>query len=82
LYWPEWQYVFGQASFNCEQVLLGDESTELSLIPDFMKEFQDCQGLDPKVSEASFELFTTNESLRKLAMESKWEPLLEALEAM
>jgi hypothetical protein len=47
-----------------------------------MKEFQDCQGLDPKVSEASFELFTTNESLRKLAMESKWEPLLEALEAM
>ena len=81
--------MFGQASFNCEQVLLGEirksqenESTELSLIPDFMKEFQDCQGLDPKVPEASFELFTTNESLRKLAMESKWEPLLEALEAM
>jgi hypothetical protein len=94
-YWPDWQYAFGQASFNCEpsavfwEVLLGEirksqenESSELSWIPHFMKEFQDCQGLDPKVSEASFELLTGDHSLRKLAMESRWEPLIEALERL
>jgi hypothetical protein len=94
-YWPEWQYAFGQASFNCEpsavfwEVLLGEirksqenESTELSWIPDFLTEFQTVGGLDPTVSEASFELLTGDRSLRKLAMDSKWEPLIEALEAM
>lgn len=91
-YWPDWQYAFGQASFNCDpsavfwEVLLGEirksqenDSSELSWIPDFMKEFQDCQGLDSEVSKVSFELLTGDRSLRKLAMESKWEPLIEAL---
>jgi hypothetical protein len=71
------------------EVLLGEirksqenESTELSWIPDFLTEFQTVGGLDPTVSEASFELLTGDRSMRKLAMDSRWEPLIEALEAM
>jgi hypothetical protein len=94
-YWPDWQYAFEQASFNCEpsvlfwEILLDeirknqeDESSELSWIPDFMQEFEDNEGLDPDFSEATFELLSGNPSLRKLAMESKWEPLIEALESL
>jgi hypothetical protein len=94
-YWPDWQYAFEQASFNCEpsvlfwEILLNeirknqeDESSQLSWIPDFMQEFEDNEGLDPDFSEPTFELLTSNQSLRKLAMESKWETLIEALESL
>jgi hypothetical protein len=94
-YWPEWQYAFEQASFNCEPSLLfwevlldeirknqEDESSVLSWIPDFMQEFEDNEGLDPDFSEVTFEFLSDNQALRKLAMESKWEPLIEALESL
>jgi hypothetical protein len=94
-YWPEWQYAFEQASFNCEpsvlfwEILLDeirktqvDESSELLWVPEFMQEFEASEGLDPDFSEVTFELLSGNQSLRKRAMESKWEPLIEALESL
>jgi hypothetical protein len=88
-YWPDWQYAFGQASFNCEpsvvfwDVLLDEirknqenESSQLSWIPDFMSLFEDVGGLE------DLGILATDEHLRKLAMESKWEPLIEALESL
>ena len=94
-YWPDWQYAFEQASFNCDPSVLfweiileeirknqEDDSSVILWIPDFMQEFEDNEGLDPDFSEATFELLSGNPSLRKLAMESKWEPLIEALESL
>jgi len=94
-FWPDWQYAFEQASFNCEpsvvfwEILLEeirknqeDESSELSWIVDFMQEFEDNEGLEPDVSESTFELLSVNSSLRQLALDSKWEPLIEALDGL
>ncbi|WP_148664061.1 hypothetical protein [Aurantimicrobium minutum] len=92
-FWPEWQYAFEQASYNCEpsaefwKILLQeirknqeDLTSEFLWIPEFIEEFEANEGLDPEFSEETFELLSNNQSLRKLAMESKWEPLIEALE--
>jgi hypothetical protein len=94
-YWPDWQYAFELASFSCEpsvqfwKILLEEirkyqenQSSELSWIPAFMQDFEDNEGLDPEISEDTFELLSGDSSLRKLAIESKWEPLIEALESL
>jgi hypothetical protein len=72
-----WEILLNEIRKNQE-----DESSQLSWIPDFMQEFEDNEGLDPDFSEPTFELLTSNQSLRKLAMESKWETLIEALESL
>ena len=90
--WPEWQYAFEQASFNCEptvafwEVLLTevgknqeDESSELSWIADFMEEFEDNGGFDRDVSEENLELIKQNPNLLELALATNWEYVIEAL---
>lgn len=94
-FWPDWQYAFEQASFNSEpslefwKILLqeirknqDDLTSEFSWIPEFMEEFEENEGLEPEIYEETFELLSSNQSLRQLAMESKWEPLIEALESL
>lgn len=94
-YWPDWQYAFEQASFNCEpseqfwEILLKEirkfqvnQTSQLSWIPDFMADFEDNGGLDPETYEDTFELLSSDTFLRTHAIESKWEPLIEALESL
>ena len=83
--WPEWQYAFEQASFNCEpnvafwEVLLTEvgkhqeyESSELSWIADFMEEFEENEGLDPDAAAETLDLIRQNSKLLELAMSSNW----------
>ena len=90
--WPEWQYAFEQASFNCEpnvsfwELLLTevgkhqeDEASELSWIADFMEEFEDNEGFDPDVYEENLELIKQTPTLSDLAMASNWDYLVDAI---
>lgn len=93
--WPDWQYAFEQATFNCEptvpfwEVLLteigknqNDDSSDLPWISEFIEEFENYDGLDPDVSGETFELFQSSDSLMALAMASNWDSLQEALESL
>ena len=91
--WPEWQYAFGQASFNYEpslelwNILLNqvknlskDESNQIPWISEFMEVFEDDGGLDPDSSQDTLQFIKGNSGLLTLASESGWQTLIEALE--
>jgi hypothetical protein len=90
--WPEWQNAFDQVSgasrvnSSFVEVLLtqvgksnSEDSSALKWIPEFIEEFESFEGFyeDPS---GILNLIVSNKKLLKLAKDTQWEGLIEALE--